>query len=418
MPPGFSRLLTLTDHDRTQFSCVRSGGVRPPSAKVQKVFSAAPAKAPKRSGGIRPALFYGLFAVLLGTNVLTAVGLLMAPDIAALLSGQNEQVVAAYEDRIAQLRVEVDRLHSRQFAQTGDINLQLQELTQQQEVLLEQHQLVRQLAQKAAELGIDTSTVAAGNDEDIPVAPLAAVAPSGAAADDLAAVSQSMAEMMVDGSLALAALSESATASTNVILDALRGIGIRPSMPDDPSGGVGGPLLPPATDALDSTGIVDDANEAYLALSRFKAARSAIGLAPVHKPMGKLPRVSSTFGNRKDPFTGGRAFHSGMDFPAPRGTTVLSAGYGKVTFVGERSGYGNLVEITHNTGIVTRYGHLSAFLVKQGQVVETGTPVARVGSTGRSTGPHLHFEVRLGDVAVDPGKYLAVGKRLARFLGA
>lgn len=134
--------------------------------------------------------------------------------------------------------------------------------------------------------------------------------------------------------------------------------------------------------------------------------------------MGSLNRISSTFGNRKDPFTGGRAFHAGLDFPAPKGTTVLSAGYGKVTFVGEKSGYGNLVEITHTTGLVTRYGHLSAFLVKDGQVVNTGTPIAKVGSTGRSTGPHLHFEVRRKDVAVDPGKYLAVGKRLARFLGA
>jgi murein DD-endopeptidase MepM/ murein hydrolase activator NlpD len=176
--------------------------------------------------------------------------------------------------------------------------------------------------------------------------------------------------------------------------------------------------LPPSTDALDSSGIVDDANDAYLALARFKAARSAIDLAPIHKPMDALTRMSSTFGNRKDPFTGGRAFHAGIDFPAPKGTTVLSAGYGKVSFVGEKSGYGNLVEITHSTGLVTRYGHLSAFLVKEGQIVDTGTPIARVGSTGRSTGPHLHFEVRLGDSAVDPSKYLAVGKRLARFLGA
>jgi murein DD-endopeptidase MepM/ murein hydrolase activator NlpD len=227
-----------------------------------------------------------------------------------------------------------------------------------------------------------------------------------------------MTQMMDDSRMALAALSESATDSTNTILAELKGIGIKPNMPDDLDEGVGGPLLPPTTDGLDSTGIVDDANEAYLALSRFKAARGAIDLAPVHKPMSELSRMSSTFGNRKDPFTGGRAFHAGIDFPAPKGTTVLSAGYGKVTFVGEMSGYGNLVEITHSTGIVTRYGHLSAFLVQEGQIVDTGTPIARVGSTGRSTGPHLHFEVRLRDVAVDPGKYLAVGKRLARFLGA
>lgn len=389
----------------------KSSGVQP----VSKVFGTPPKKAPRPSGsGIRPGLFYLSFAALFGTNVLTLVGFLMAPDISALLGGQNDVVVAAYEDRIAQLRVEVDRLHSRQFAQTGDINLQLQELTQQQEVLLEQHQLVKQLAQKAAELGIDTT----GPAEDVPGPVAAMVTPaSTSAAGNLAEVSASMTRMMGDSRMALAALSESATESTDTILDELGGLGIKPNMPDGLEPAVGGPFLP-AVDSGDSVGIVDDANDVYMALSRFKAARSAIDLAPIHKPMGSLPRISSSFGNRKDPFTGGRAFHAGMDFPAPRGTTVLSAGYGKVSFVGEKSGYGNVVEVTHTTGLITRYGHLSAFLVKEGQVVNTGTPIAQVGSTGRSTGPHLHFEVRRKDVAVDPGKYLAAGKQLARFLGA
>jgi len=394
--------------------------VRAKSSTVQPVsrMFAAPRNKPLRNHGtgIRPSYFYAAFATLFGTNVLTLVAFLMAPDISALLSGQNDVVVSAYEDRIAQLRVEVDRLHSRQFAQAGDINLQLQELTQQQEVLLEQHQLVKQLAQKAAELGIETAS-ATPVDEDGDVAPVAAVTPAATGSGDLAEVSASMTQMMDDSRMALAALSVSATESTDTILDVLGGLGIKPKMPDGLSEAVGGPYQPPVEGA-DASGIVDDANDVYLALARFKAARSAIDLAPIHKPMGSLNRISSTFGNRKDPFTGGRAFHAGLDFPAPRGTTVLSAGYGKVTFVGEKSGYGNLVEITHLTGLVTRYGHLSAFLVKQGQIVNTGTPIAKVGSTGRSTGPHLHFEVRSKDVAVDPGKYLAAGKRLARFLGA
>lgn len=388
----------------------KSSGVRP----VSKVFGAPTSKLrPQRGTGIHPWLFYSSFTVLFATNVLTVVGFLMAPDISTLLSGQKDVVVAAYEDRIAQLRVEVDRLHSRQFAQAGDINLQLQELTQQQEVLLEQHQLVKQLAQKAVELGIETAALPVLDDEDGPV-PLAYIAP--AKGGDLAEVGASMARMMDDGRLALAALSETATESTDTILSELNGLGIRPAMPDGLEDAVGGPYLP-AIDGSDSSGIVDEANDVYMALARFKAARSAIDLAPIHKPMGNLTRISSNFGNRKDPFTGGRAYHAGIDFPAPKGTTVLSAGYGKVTFVGVKSGYGNLVEIVHSAGLITRYGHLSAFLVTEGQIVNTGTPIAKVGSTGRSTGPHLHFEVRRKDAAVDPGKYLAAGKRLQRFLG-
>src|SRR6185503_13887622 len=102
-----------------------------------------------------------------------------------------------------------------------------------------------------------------------------------------------------------------------------------------------------------------------------------------------------------------------IDYAAPWGSTVLSAGYGKVTFVGQMSGYGNCVEVTHGNGLVTRYGHLSSYIVKEGQTVDTGTPIAKVGSTGRSTGPHLHFEVRRADNAVDPSRYLAVGRKLA-----
>jgi murein DD-endopeptidase MepM/ murein hydrolase activator NlpD len=401
---------------------VKANAQRPPA----KVFSRAskPARPTKPKGpGIRPALFYGLFGGLLATNALTLVAFLMAPDISGLMNGQNEVVVAAYEDRIAQLRVEVDRLHSRHFAQAGDINLQLQELSQQQEVLLEQHQLVKQLADKAAELGIDTASLpktddttddSTGDSAALTPAALTSVEPD---ADKIAAVSADMTRMMDESRLALAGLAESATESTDSILGELHGLGIKPKMPDNLDDGVGGPYLPPV-DGPDADSIVDDANDVYLALARFQAARTAVDLAPVHKPLLGITRISSGFGNRTDPFTGTRAYHAGIDFPAPSGTTVMSAGYGKVTFVGQKSGYGNVVEITHAAGLVTRYGHLSAFLVKEGQIVNAGTPIAKVGSTGRSTGPHLHFEVRAKDQAVDPGKYLAAGRRLAPYLGA
>jgi murein DD-endopeptidase MepM/ murein hydrolase activator NlpD len=372
------------------------------------VFRARPEhKAPKRHG-IAPGLFYGMFAVLAGTNVAALVALLMAPDIAALVGGQTDTTISAYEDRIAQLRVEVDRLHSRQYAQAGDINLQLQELSQQQELLLEQHQLVKQLASKASELGLEPVEPSG----DIAATP-AAIAP-GTGRGDLAELGTSMTNMMVESREAIAALAQSADQGTSAILSALGDIGIRPKLPEALNDAVGGPYAPERAGEPES--IVDDANAVFLSLARFEAARGAIDVAPVHLPLSGVDRVSSTFGNRRDPFSGGRAFHAGIDYPKPSGTLVLSAGYGKVTFTGERSGYGKLVEITHGNGLVTRYGHLSAFLVKKGQVVETGMPIAKVGSTGRSTGPHLHFEVRRDDVAVDPARYLAIGKRLARFL--
>jgi murein DD-endopeptidase MepM/ murein hydrolase activator NlpD len=380
-----------------------------------KVFG-GPARKPEKTAirGVSPALFYGLATALFASNALTLVGFLMAPDISRLINGQNEIVFGAYEDRIAQLRVEVDRLQSRHYAQAGDINLQLQELTQQQEVLLEQHQYVKQLAEKAAELGIKTADLAPAEDDADKTLITGSLPP---APSDIDAVASSVNAMMDDTRLALAAISKEATESTDEIVAELQGIGIRPKMPDFSEEGVGGPFLPPA-DVPEAGGLVDDANAVYEALTRFKAARGALDLAPIHKPLGVATRISSSFGNRKDPFTRGKAFHAGIDFPAPTGTTVLSAGYGKVTFAGQKAGYGNLVEVTHGAGLVTRYGHLSAFLVKEGQTVNTGSPIAKVGSTGRSTGPHLHFEVRRKDSPVDPSRYLAAGKRLQRYLGA
>ena len=363
------------------------------------------------TAGIRPALFYSVFAGLCATNVVTLVTLLMAPDIAAMMSSQHELVLDAYEDRVAELRTEVDRLHSRQYAQAGNINLQLQELTQQQEVLLEQHQYVRQLASKAAELGLEPATIAA-----VPAEPPVPALRLSNASSNIELVEAAVRAMMDESRLALAGLSEAASESTETILSELRGIGITPELPPEASA-VGGPLLP-AQDVPDAASLANDANAVMEALARYKSVRSAIGPAPIHRPLASAARRSSNFGNRRDPFTGTKAFHAGIDFAASSGTTVLSTGRGKVVFAGRRAGYGNLVEIDHGGGLSSRYAHLSAFLVKAGQAVESGTPIARVGSTGRSTGPHLHFEMRRKNVAVDPTAFLDAGHRLRRFLGS
>lgn len=119
-------------------------------------------------------------------------------------------------------------------------------------------------------------------------------------------------------------------------------------------------------------------------------------------PLKELKRISSGFGERKDPFTGRERFHHGMDIAANEGTPVFSAAPGKVIFSGKKGGYGNMVEILHDNGLVTRYGHNAENLVREGDQVSPSRPIARVGSTGRSTGPHLHFEVLKDGKALDP----------------
>lgn len=116
--------------------------------------------------------------------------------------------------------------------------------------------------------------------------------------------------------------------------------------------------------------------------------------------------ISSNFGERQDPFSGHEAFHKGVDFAGSMGADVVAVAAGVVTWAGERSGYGSLVEISHGNGYVTRYGHNQRTLVAVGQTVTRGQPVALMGSTGRSTGPHVHFEVLRNGRQVNPASFI------------
>ena len=116
--------------------------------------------------------------------------------------------------------------------------------------------------------------------------------------------------------------------------------------------------------------------------------------------------LSSRFGKRNDPFTGKRAHHKGLDFAGKKGSDVVAVGDGVITWSGRRSGYGNLVEINHGNGYATRYGHNQRNLVKVGDTVKKGELIALMGSSGRSTGPHVHFEVLRNGKAVNPSRYI------------
>jgi murein DD-endopeptidase MepM/ murein hydrolase activator NlpD len=116
--------------------------------------------------------------------------------------------------------------------------------------------------------------------------------------------------------------------------------------------------------------------------------------------------ITSTYGFRRDPFHGRSTFHKGVDFAGARGAPVVAVAEGVVTFSGKQSGYGNLVEIRHKNGLVTRYGHCQARFVKEGDQIAKGQTIATLGSTGRSTGPHVHFEVMVGGKQVDPMQYI------------
>lgn len=132
-------------------------------------------------------------------------------------------------------------------------------------------------------------------------------------------------------------------------------------------------------------------------------------ILPAGKPV-KQGWLSSNYGWRTDPFSGRRAFHHGVDFAAKRGTDVIAVASGVVSWAGTRSGYGELVEIKHGDGYVTRYGHNDKILVKVGETVQSGEAIALMGSTGHATGPHVHFEVLKDGKKISPTKYIRASR--------
>jgi len=168
-------------------------------------------------------------------------------------------------------------------------------------------------------------------------------------------------------------------------------------------GAMGGPLQKLSTS---SDGSIDPRFERLgLSLARMEALDRSLAGIPQYRP-AKVEMLTSSFGFRRDPFTGASAMHSGLDFRGPIGAPIYAAAKGRVSYVGQKSGYGNVVEVSHGNGMITRYAHMSRFASKVGQEVAAGDVIGAIGSTGRSTGPHLHFEVRVNDRAVNPRPFL------------
>ena len=155
--------------------------------------------------------------------------------------------------------------------------------------------------------------------------------------------------------------------------------------------------------------------QALTALERLEAVRGEVRKLPFDNPAPQS-EITSSFGNRLDPFLGRLALHAGIDFRLGVGSRVAAAAPGRVIVAGRNGGYGNMVEIDHGRGVTTRYAHLSTILVNVGDVVKEGDPIAKSGSTGRSTGPHLHYEIRLNGEAVDPMRFLNAGLKLKSYV--
>ncbi len=382
-----------------------------------------------------------------------AVGYLLATsylvfrdDLIGAADARQARMQQAYEDRISALRAQVDRITSRQLLDQQIMETKVGELLERQTQLSKRHGRLGPLLERAeSEVGkmLPDAVPTPGEKPDVraqttiddaaPQAQLASLAtgearpfafwstrgqlPAGESAADRAdklfvSINRSLRSIENEQIDRLTRLADSAYENADAISEALEAAGL----PVDNDLGksetdVGGPLVPLDPSAVFDTK-VKELDDALDALDRLKHEARRLPLAnpaPGHA-------VTSPFGVRTDPLLGTAALHSGMDFRAPTGMQAKVTAPGIVVKAGWNGGYGRMVEVDHGQGFTTRYGHLSRILVSVGQQLAAGDVIGQTGSSGRSTGPHLHYEVRRNGEAINPLRFLAVGKKIENYL--
>ena len=401
-----------------------------------------------RTFAVRPWLFgtvVGIFMMFTVGYVAATGYLVYRDDIVGATFERQAAMQRAYEERIALLRSELDRVTSRHIVETQTIESQVGGLVQRQELIDRRQAVLAQLVAKARSEGM---TIA---DSAIPMPlprpaqagdAIARVPPSSAVSDNAFAYapgSPPAAEIITnsvikDGALKVpmdgqklrpvldeirSSIDEAEDAQTLALdvlfraskTDAKRLAGILDrfglNIPDGAGvdeTGTGGPFLP-----IGNVVFVEKADSTGKALEKIRLIRESAAGLPLAKPL-QGGRWTSNFGNRMDPFLHKPAMHSGVDFGAAYGMPVEATADGIVVHAGFKGSYGRMVEIRHGHGFTTRYAHMSAISVTEGEQIAAGTIVGLVGSSGRSTGPHLHYETRRGDKALDPAIFLGASR--------
>ncbi|OCP37586.1 M23 family metallopeptidase [Ensifer sp. LC163] len=398
----------------------------------------------------------GVFSIgyLAATSYLVLRDDLIGGTIARQARMQHE-----YEDRITALRAQVDRVTSRQLLDQQVVEEKVEKLLQQQQALSSRNGKLGALIERAENSGLSTDFTQPAEVEPLAhekradatggvqaieklmglsgvqgaaparIAALAYARPApGESTSDRAdrlfsKVTLSLKDVERDQMERLEQLTDGAAKTSEAIRKIVGRTGVALSENDvtelapsdeataSTNAAIGGPFVEPVNDdgfgrslaALDS------------ALAELEQTRAQVRELPFGNP-SPASDITSDFGNRLDPFLGRLALHAGIDFRATVGTRIRAAAPGTVTNAGLTGGYGNMVEIDHGNGVASRYAHLSTVLVKVGDRIKAGDVVAKSGNTGRSTGPHLHYEIRLHGQAVDPMRFLNAGSKLASYM--
>ncbi|MDO9425965.1 MAG: M23 family metallopeptidase [Methylobacterium sp.] len=353
--------------------------------------------------------------------------LIFHDEVLARFVSQQSTMQYGYESRIAALRLELERTTLEQVTTRDGLATRLKDLSRRQAALESRQGVLSTLAGEAPGRHLPETAV----EEEAPLDP-AARRPGTAAKPfptpepttdvlDLRGARESARrtgitvahlERRLDGlaeaqSRAIAGIGANAGRTVQRLRGLVARIGLDPSRFETREAGLGGPLVPLSDDPF---GLA--VAQAQRAVAEAAGLRRIAEALPLRRPIAGSAPVSSTFGARLDPFTRGYAMHTGLDLRAETGEPARATAAGRVTVADYNGGYGNMVEIDHGHGLATRYAHLSAYAVIPGQWVAAGAIVGRVGSTGRSTGSHLHYETRIDGEPVDPQRFLRVADAL------
>ena len=395
----------------------------------------------------------GLFSVLyIGATAF----LFFHDDILNASLSRQARMQRQYEDRIATLRSDLDRLTSRQLLNQEAVEAEMSRIANRQSALDARQDSIATLSQAVRAAGVavdaapdDTGVAAAppsppdsaaSDSDDIDTQPTGSIkpappppaqasavaplsfnfAPAGGQADTsatsptLATIDHSLDHLAHDQVAFVDAVATDVASRSDRVATILASLGQRVPPNRAESADVGGPLVEIDENADPGT-FRSTVDLIGAEVDRFVALRRLVGELPLSRPLAES-FITSGFGPRLDPFLGRPAIHPGIDFAALEGSPAHATAAGTVIVAGANGGYGNEVEIDHGNGITTRYGHLSEIDVQIGQVVGKGAVVGKTGSTGRSTGPHLHYEVRVDGAAVDPTTFISAGRRIASLL--
>ena len=393
-------------HSKRDASRRTEAGTRNASEPAARAYTIAHAGRQVRFGPVAFWIAVGTVVIMAGWSITAATYLAFRDDVLRTLIARQAQQQFGYEDRIAELRAQIDRTTGRQLLDQEQFEHKLDELMRRQAALQSRAAALSNFTDPTATGSIAGAALRQGR--DLTVEPShgdrGRQSSIGATLDRMEA---SLDRVERTQSLALGALGDRYEAKAQRIRGVLGQIGVKV----DGTADVGGPFvpvkLPPASD-----GFARALLRVNLARSEAAQLSDTLRTVPVRKPVTGAIDETSPFGVREDPFLHEPAMHTGMDIRGEIGEPVHATAAGKISIAGWDGGYGNMVEIDHGNGLSTRYGHLSQIDVHVGDNVRSGQVIGLIGSTGRSTGPHLHYETRVNGEAVNPQKFLQAGETL------